>query len=194
MRHIPRLVAALFVLAGAAALASPAGNLTIPSTPKDLLNELHHANIAEIQLGQLGQQRASSPEVKQLAQRLQTDHQNADTQLKQVAQELKVSLGEPTRNSEVDKRLDDHAKQTKETLQVLQGAPFDQVFTAESVADHDKDIAMLQAARAKFANTPQITQLIDKLLPTLDQHRQASLTALQNVQPKITTGVGGSGK
>ena len=196
-RPFHRLVVALAALGAATAFAAntvqqQAGNLTIPSSPKELLDELHHANIEEIQLGQLAQQRGQSAQVKQLGQRLVTDHQQADTQVKQVAQQLKVSLSEPTRKSEVDKRLDEHAKQTKQTLQVLEGQPFDQMFAAANVVDHDKDIAMLQAARAHFANQPQITQLIDKLLPQLDQHRQLGLTALQQNQPQM--GVGGSGK
>jgi hypothetical protein len=52
---------------------------------------------------------------------------------------------------------------------------------------------MLQAARSTFQSNPQLTQFIDQQLPQLEQHRSMSLGALQQVQPKVATGVGGSG-
>src|SRR4051794_28406958 len=52
--------------------ASPAGEAT--PTPTAMLSQLNVANTTEIQLGGMAAKKASSPQVKQIARKLVTDH------------------------------------------------------------------------------------------------------------------------
>src|SRR5690348_5906758 len=52
-------------------------------------------SIAEVQAAQLAEQRATSPQIKQFAQRMTTDHTAADTELQQIAKQANFNL--PTR-------------------------------------------------------------------------------------------------
>src|SRR5581483_9505444 len=48
--------------------------------------------MAEVKMGQLAEQKASSPEVKQFAQRMVTDHTKANSELKQAAAQDNITL------------------------------------------------------------------------------------------------------
>ncbi len=59
---------------------------------QDRLEKIHAANQAEIQMGQMGAQQAQSPEVKQYAEKLEKDHQQADQKLESAAREAGIQL------------------------------------------------------------------------------------------------------
>src|SRR5579884_2168649 len=71
---------------------------------------------AEIQLGQMAQEKASNPKVKQFGERMVNDHSKADDQLKGIAQSQHVGL--PT-------ELDAQHQAMKSELSKKTGAQFD---------------------------------------------------------------------
>src|SRR5688572_13740687 len=83
--------------------------------------------MAEIELGKLAQQKASSSEVKKFADRLVTDHSRFNDELKPLAATKKITL--PT---EVDAKH----KAAHERLSKLSGAAFDRAFMADMVTAH----------------------------------------------------------
>jgi putative membrane protein len=89
------------------------------------------ANMAEIQLGQLAETRAQSPEVKEFAQMMVTDHTKALDELKQAA-------GGATIPSALDKK---HQK-LHDKLSKLSGAEFDKKYM-EAMVDGHKDVAKM---------------------------------------------------
>ena len=129
--------AATMALAQSSATANKAGNDTsseksmVGGADKSFMMEAAEGGIAEVQLGQMAQQKGSSQEVKDFGRRLEQDHTKANDQLKTIAQQRQVSL--PT-----DTDAKHKAAITK--LNGLSGAEFDKVFGQMMVKDHREDI------------------------------------------------------
>ena len=86
-------------------------------------------------MGQMGEQQATSPEVKQFAQKLHEDHQRLDDKLTQTAQAAGITLE--------GKGFQDEQKSAQKEMQKLQGKTghdFDKAFVSMMVKDHEKDI------------------------------------------------------
>ena len=107
---------------------------------------------AEVQLGQLAQQKSQSNDVKQFGQKMVADHsQMADKWLKPVAKQLEVP--EPKGPSKKDKK--EIAK-----LQGLSGDDFDREYITMMVKDHQQDLKDFksEADSAQDQNVKQIAQ------------------------------------
>jgi putative membrane protein len=125
------------------------------------LKEAADGGMAEVELAQLAQQKASSQQVKDLAKKIESDHTSANTELKSLAQSKSVTL--PADISAAHKA-------TKARLSKLAGASFDKAYTAEMVKDHQKDIAAFKKQQA--STDADVKQFVTKTLPTLEQHLQ----------------------
>jgi putative membrane protein len=102
--------------------------------------------LAEVQLGQLAQQKASADDVKQFGQKMVDDHTRLNDQMKELAPALGVTP--PTQLSAKHQAL-----QTK--LQGMSGDQFDKAYLKAMVSDHKKDSAEFK----KEASTTQNAQL-----------------------------------
>ena len=126
------------------------------------IREAAAGNLAEIKMGRIGLDKASSPEVKQFAQRLVDDHTKANDQLSTLAQQKQVTL--PT---------EPMAKEQKKAtqLQSLSGAAFDKAWTNDMVMDHKKDVAKY-AKESTQAKDTDVRQYASTTLPVLKTHLQ----------------------
>src|ERR1700739_4305404 len=87
---------ALLALLGAAA-AGP-GPTTLSKGDKRILTELAQANLDEISVGKIAEDKAQSPDVKAFAQQMVDDHSKGLQAVQQVAQSKEVTLpSEPDR-------------------------------------------------------------------------------------------------
>jgi len=181
-----RLQRTVLTLVAAAVVALPLGagaqqpSTTKPSTGAPVKSGLTAADrkfimdaarggLAEVELGKLAAQRASS--VKQLGQRLADDHSKANEELKNLAQQKGVTLPAD---------LDAKHKQLRDRLAKLSGADFDRAYVNEMVRDHQKDVSEFkkEATRAKDSD---LKAWADKTLPTLEDH----LKQVQQVQAQV---------
>src|SRR5437763_16731925 len=71
------------------------------SSDKSFVKKAAEGGLAEVELGQLATQKASSEEVKKFGQRMVDDHSKANDQLKQVAAQQQIDL--PTEPRAKDK-------------------------------------------------------------------------------------------
>jgi len=78
-----------------------------PMTDDVVLRHLHHANLEEIKAGQMAQSKASSPQVKDYARTLVSDHQQADKQVLAMADKMHVDM---KKNMDMDHSGMDHSK------------------------------------------------------------------------------------
>ena len=116
--------------------------------------------LAEVELGQLATQKASSDDVKKFGQRMVDDHSKANDQLKQVAAQEHIDL--PTEPSAKDKA-------TKARLEKLSGEQFDRAYMADMVKDHKADVAEFEH-ESKMAKDPAVKSFAQQTLPTLREH------------------------
>jgi len=127
---------------------------------QDFIKAASSGNNFEIQLSQFVEQRSQDQQVKQLAQELIKDHQQAEQQLKQVAQQSGVSIQDQLMP----------AQQAKlQEFQKKQGAELDRAFIFCNVGDHHKDI-MEYSWAARNAQSSQLKQYCEQTLPHLQQH------------------------
>lgn len=118
--------------------------------------------MAEVKLGQLAAEKASSADVKQFGQQMVTDHGKANDELKQLASSKGMTL--PTDVSA--KHQSDHDRLSK-----LSGAEFDKAYMKHMVADHKKDVAEFRR-QSQSGSDAEIKAWAAKTLPTLEGHLQ----------------------
>lgn len=148
-------------------------------TDSTFLKKAAQGGLAEVELGQLATQKASSEEVKKFGQRMVDDHTKANEQLKQVAAEKKMDLPQT---------LDAKDKATKARLEKLSGEQFDKAYMRDMVKDHQKDVAEFEH-ESKMAKDPAIKSFAEQTLPTLREHlKEAEKIAPKQQQAERTSG------
>lgn len=120
--------------------------------------------MAEVELGKLAVQKASSDAVKQFGQKMIDDHTKANDQLKQIASKEGLDLPQSL-DSKHQSRVDKLAK--------LSGPAFDKAYMKDAVKDHEKDVNEFKE-EAQYGSDPNIRQFASTTLPTLQQHLAAA--------------------
>jgi len=115
---------------------------------------------AEVELGQLAQQKAQNDDVKQFAQRIVSDHSQANSELLSMGDKMSLTL--PT-------ALDDQHQKEKDRLSKLNGAKFDKEYMKLMVDDHQKDVSDFQKQSNNAINS-DVKNFASQTLPTLQQH------------------------
>jgi putative membrane protein len=178
------LAGALLALASAALAQDPAppsktnkGNAdrmksdTGGSADSRFMMKAAEGGMAEVQMGNLAKDRASSDAVKQFGQRMVDDHTKAGDELKSLASQKNVTL--PTDVDAETKTVMDH-------LQTLNGAAFDQAYMSHMVSDHKEDVSEFQR-EASSGRDADVKAWAAKTLPTLQDH----LKQAQEVNSKL---------
>jgi putative membrane protein len=158
MHKIPTacLAAVLLALAAVPAIAE------LNATDRDFVQRAASGGMAEVQAAQLAQQRASTPQVRQFAARMITDHTQANDELQQIAQDANLTL--PTKPTGKDALAG-------QRLGALNGAAFDQAYAQEELRDHQQDVALFRKEAAS-GQDPALKAFAQKMLPILQQHLQ----------------------
>ncbi len=151
---------------------SKMGGTHITHSEREFLKKAAEGGEAEVQLGQLAQQKASSSAVKQFGERMVNDHTKANDQLKQVAGEEHVTLPQSPSAAQ---------KAEIQRLSKLSGTQFDDAYMKLMVKDHTKDVSEFREA-SKTASNPKIRQFASETLPTLESH----LKEAKSIAPKET--------
>ncbi len=127
---------------------------------------------AEVELGRLAAERASSPAVKQFGQKMVDDHGRANDELKSIAENKGVTL--PT-------TLDAKDQRTKDELSKLSGAEFDRAYMEDMVKDHKADISEFRR-ESERGTDPEVKAFAAKTLPVLEQHLKLAESAESQVK------------
>lgn len=136
---------------------NPAG-----SGDQQFMMKAAQGGMAEVKLGQLAKDHASSQAVKDFGQTMVDDHTKAGDELKTLASQKNVTL--PTSLSSEDQA-------TLDRLSQLNGAAFDKAYMDDMVSDHRKDISEFQTEAASGTD-PDVKAWASKTLPTLQHHLQ----------------------
>ncbi len=153
-------------------MSAGSSNGSVSPSDKKFVREAAQGGMAEVELGKLATEKASSPEVKKFGQRMVNDHSKANEQLKEVASSQGITL--PSKLSAKD-------EMTKEHLSKLSGEQFDKAYMSDMVKDHTQDVADFQQ-EANSASDPAVKEFAEKTLPVLKSHlreaRQIAPTTL----------------
>jgi len=118
---------------------------------------------AEVQLGQLAQEKSQSNDVKQFGQKMVSDHSQMNEKwFKPVATQLGVS--EPKGPSKKDKKM-------IEKLQGMSGPQFDTEYIQMMLKDHKSDLKDFQN-ESQIAQDPNVKQIATQGVKIIQQHLQ----------------------
>lgn len=132
------------------------------------MDKAAQGGMAEVQLGQLAEQKAASQSVKDFGGRMVMDHSQANDKLRNIASEKSVTL--PGALDAKDKALYDR-------LSGLSGDAFDRAYMQAMVRDHVQDVAEFRK-ESKMARDADVRSFASNTLPTLEEHlRLAKETA-----------------
>jgi putative membrane protein len=174
MRYLCTAAAVAFALSGGAALAQtssqtaqPPAKSSMNQTAKSSGSRDHtcimkaaQGGMAEVELGKLAADKASSDQVKQFGQKMVDDHGKANDELKTLAQNKNITLPAD---------LDAKDKALKSRLEKLSGASFDRAYMQAMLKDHRADVSDFRK-EANSGLDPDVKAFASKTLPTLESH------------------------
>jgi putative membrane protein len=150
-------------------------NLT--AMDKKFLDQAAQGGMAEVELGHMAAEKASSLEVKKFGERMVRDHTKANDQLKQVASQDGITLPD---------NLDAKDRMLKERLSKASGQSFDALYMRNMVKDHKADVADF-AQEGKSSND-NVAQFAKTTLPVLKSHLREAEKIAPQVQASSNKG------
>ncbi|MBO4209278.1 DUF4142 domain-containing protein [Micromonospora echinofusca] len=164
------LLAALVVLGLAPAAAAQAA--VQPSTQDtQFVQAIHQVNLAEIEAGNLAQQKGQNQQVKDLGQRIATDHTQVDQSVQSTAQQLGITLPDkPTADQQA----------VLDQLNKVNGAEFDREWVTAELAGHVQAIQAVQTEISQGSDQ-SVIQLAQDALPVLQAHYDALVALAQSL-------------
>ena len=148
--------------AGLIALTVLPASAALSTADRDFVTKAASGGMAEVQSAQLADQHSTSPQIKQFAQRMITDHTAANNELSQIAKQQNLTLpAQPTAK--------DAAEEQK--LRSLTGAGFDEAYVEGQLSDHQETVQLFRT-EASSGQDPALKAFAQKTLPILEQHLQ----------------------
>jgi len=172
--HAPFALCALSAALAGAALAQGS---SVPSGDKHFMEKAAIGGLAEVQLGNLAQQKAASDQVRQFGMRMVQDHTKANDELKRLASSKGLQL---------PSAVDAKHQQVADKLSKMTGADFDKAYMSDMVSDHKEDIGEFKK-EANGGKDPDLKAFAAKTLPTLQEHLQMAQTTHDAVKKGAKT-------
>jgi putative membrane protein len=140
--------------------ATPNAQTPLSASDKDFMAKALQGSTLEVTLGHDATAKTTSPDVKNFATHMITDHGKARDELKQLAVK---------RNVDIPVDLDEDHRAVVDRLAKLNGPEFDKAYAKTMVDDHEKDIREFRDAQKKVAD-PELKAWVNKTLPVLESH------------------------
>ncbi len=141
---------------------------TVSAGDKTFVTKAAQGGMAEVKLGKLAADKASSSEVKDFATMMVEDHSKANEQLKSVAGQKSITLPDD---------IGAKNQATYDRLSKLSGTAFDHAYVQAMVKDHREDVAEFKK-ESNNAKDSDIKSFASETLPTLQKH----LDAIEKIQ------------
>lgn len=126
----------------------------------EFMTKAASGGMLEVELGKQVAARAATPEAKEFAQKMVTDHTKANAELMALATKKNITLPNTLG--------DDHAKVLKDVTEE-KGVKMDQEYLKEMLKDHQEDVKEFTDASIK-ATDPEIKAFAAKNVPVLQMH------------------------
>ena len=118
--------------------ASSAPEVPSKANTGTVLSQLHQANLMEIALGKMAEERASMSEVRAYADQLVQDHTNVDQTVVAMAQKGGAHLQDGAAANREGRHENAQAKQLEQKLRSATGPDFDRLFLQQTSSDHER--------------------------------------------------------
>ena len=153
-----------FILTVALLLGAPLAWCADSSPDASFYKDLAEGGLAEVNAGNLAQEKASDAKVKEFAAMMVKDHSAANDKLKSLADSKGVKL--PSSPS-----LSQQASEAK--LKVLSGETFDHSYMRDQISAHEDTVKLLtkEVASGRDAEAKAFAKTI---LPTVRQHLKSA--------------------
>jgi predicted outer membrane protein len=140
------------------------------ATPQQMLQKLHMSNLHEIEMAKVAQQNGTD-KIKSYAKTLESDHQDADKKVKDLAQKKNITLSDTMtmKNPEAQQKME----QAKQRFSSMKGQEFDRAFANRMSMEHKRVISLAQTWR-QDCKDQDVCNLIDSLMPKLQQHERTA--------------------
>ena len=132
----------------------------VTQTDREWASKAAQGGVAEVELGRLAQQKASSNEVKEFGNRMVEDHSSANDRLQAIARENGFDL---------PSGMGEKHKATINRLEKLSGAQFDRAYMQEMVKEHRHDIDHFQKGASQLQH-PDLKAFASNTLAALQDH------------------------
>jgi putative membrane protein len=168
----------------------PAGSSTVGVTADGkLIRDVITDDLLETRLGQIAQQKAVNPSVRQFAQQMVSDHSRMQGEWTSMASQNGMS---------VNPQLDNSDKAKVDQLNRLSGAAFDQAYMNLMIQGHQEALNRLQY-EGQYAQSTPVRARVANDLPLVRDHLQAAdqvgaqvgaTTSVATSYPTTTTSAG----
>lgn len=156
------------------------GSKSMSKADQNIMREIAMSNLAEIETAKIALSQSKNDQVRNFAQKMIDDHQQAQKDLEQLAQAKGVTL--PT-------EPDNKHKAAAKKLSALEGDKFDKQYMKQGgLSDHRNTHRLLQRAQTR-ATDPDLKALAAKMEPIVSQH----LTQAQDVSGAKSSASGSQG-
>jgi putative membrane protein len=139
------------------------------------IKEAIQGNLAEVQVGQLAQEKGAIQGVRDFGAMLVKDHQMANEKATEVAQRMSIKAPDQPGLKQ---------KAVYEKLSRLSGVQFDREFTKDMVKDHQEDIAKYQK---ESALSDAAADYAKQILPKLHEHLKMAEELQQSTKARSGT-------
>ncbi|MBO9632047.1 MAG: DUF4142 domain-containing protein [Chitinophagaceae bacterium] len=149
----------------------------IDNTPLDknssaFASEAASGGMMEVTLGQLAEQKASSPRVKAFGVMMVSDHTKANTELKNITD---------AKNFQVASSLEQKHQKHVDELSKKEGKEFDKAYMKMMTDDHEKDVKAFEKA-SNNASDAAIKDFATRTLPVLRTHLDSARAILKSLK------------
>ena len=172
------LILAAMVLTVAGGGAALAQTDTISDQDKTFLKGQQETNIAEVELGKVAIERATTETVRELAQKLMADHQK----VMELNRALSTKLGLP-----VPDQPSAEQQATGEKIKAQTGAAFDAAYVAAQVEGHTKSVSKAQQEISSGSH-PEVKAFATDYAPKAQMHLQHSQAAQTELASETARG------
>jgi putative membrane protein len=150
----------------------------VSAADRQWVTKTAEGGMAEVALGRLAKEKASSDSVKEFGSRMVDDHSKANDELKKIASEKGIDLPADT---------DAKHKAEMRKLEKLSGAQFDRAYMQAMTKDHDHDIAHFEQGSRQLQDE-DLKKFASNTLPTLREHRNMAQSAMNNLRSAKSSG------
>jgi putative membrane protein len=169
------LVAALLCATGSASVAQDTATSAESSAAvKEFVEKAGASGLAEVEMGELGAQKAKNGQVKAFAKQMVADHTKANQELLTAIKGKGVQV--PSSRTAVHKAMVEKFQQQDA------GKGFDRDYMEQMVEDHKADVELFETAADDEKLDIELRGYAKRTLPTLRDH----LKQAQTIKSKLT--------